>query len=196
MSHQRGRGRGGGGSPYRGATPARTSSRGTSSVPLIYSTGQPVKVDPNTSAPDELIARLRGNYPGPERPTRPGYGTVGRVVALRANFFALETMPEIIYEYIVQITPEPKAQKPRVKRRVLALFERTPDLRPFINDIAHDGAQRLVSSKPLPEPLRGTVMFFEEGDQRPPRDADKYTVEVSFFKERPVEPLKRCVSLT
>jgi hypothetical protein len=143
------------------------------------------------SAPNELVLKLHSSYPGPERPARPGYGTAGRVVALRANFFALESMPDIIYEYIVQITPEPKSQKPRVKRRVLSLFEQSSDLRPFVNDIAHDGAQRLVSSKALPEPLRGNVVFYEEGDTRPPRDADKYTVEVSFFKELATEPLKR-----
>jgi hypothetical protein len=147
------------------------------------------------SASTELIKRLRTAYPGPDRPARPGYGTAGRVVALRANFFALEQLPETIYEYVVQITPEPKSQKPRVKRRVLALFEQLPDLRPFVNDIAHDGAQRLVASKPLPEPLGGTVVFYEEGDARPPRDADKYTVEVSFFKELSTEPLKRSVRL-
>lgn len=192
MSQLRGRGRGGaGGGPSRGGSPYRAGDRGGPRGGVIYNTGQLVKLDPNVSAPTELIQRLRTSYSGPERPSRPGYGTVGRVVALRANFFALESMPEVLYEYIVQITPEPKSQKPRVKRRVLALFEQTSDLRPFVNDIAHDGAQRLVASKPLPEPLRGNVVFYEEGDPRPPRDADKYTVEVSFFKELPTEPLKR-----
>jgi len=100
-------------------------------------------------------------------------------------------MPDMIYEYIVQITPEPKSQKPRTKRRVLTLFEHSPELRPYINDIAHDGAQRLVSSKPLPDEITGSVLFYEEGDQRPPRDADKYEVAVTFFKELSTEPLKR-----
>ena len=194
MSQPRGRGRGGpgpGGGPPRGrGAPTHFRGRGGSG-PVIYNTGQPVQIDPNVSASTELIQRLRTANPGPERPARPGYGTAGRVVALRANFFALENLPETIYEYVVQITPEPKSQKPRVKRRVLALFEQTPDLRPFVNDIAHDGAQRLVASKPLPEPLRDTVTFYEEGDARPPRDADKYTVEVSFFKELATEPLRR-----
>ena len=73
----------------------------------------------------EVTVRLRSANPGPERPARPGFGTAGRAVALRADFFALESMPDMIYEYIVQITPEPKSQKPRMKRRVLALFELT-----------------------------------------------------------------------
>ena len=143
---------------------------------------------------NEVVVRLRKANPGPERPARPGFGTAGRAVALRANFFALESLPDMIYEYIVQITPEPKSQKPRTKRRVLALFELTSELRPYVNDIAHDGAQRLVSSKVLPDEFSGTVLFYEEGDTRPPRDADKYEVAVTFFKELSTEPLKRCVS--
>ncbi|KAI9461396.1 Piwi-domain-containing protein [Russula earlei] len=206
MSQQRARGRGapppgpgpgrarGTSTADRASSLSRTASRGDAfgpPVPLIYSKGLPVKLDPGAHAPDELIVRLRRAFSGPERPARPGYGTLGRVVALRANFFALESMPDTIYEYIVQITPEPKSQKPRVKRRVLALFEQLPILLPFVNDIAHDSAQRLVSSKPLPEPIRGSVVFFEEGDARPPQNADKYNVEVSFHKELSTDPLKR-----
>jgi eukaryotic translation initiation factor 2C len=143
------------------------------------------------SAPEELVVRLRVAHSGPERPARPDYGTAGRVVALRCNFFGLECALETIFEYIMKITPEPKSQKARVKRRVLALFEQLPAVRPYANDIAHDHAQRLVAARLLPEPLRATVAFFEEGDPRPPRDADTYTVEVLFSKELSTEPLKR-----
>ena len=89
------------------------------------------------------------------------------------------------------IVPEPKSQKARVKRRVLALFEKLPAVQPLVNHIAHDGAQRLVATRALPEPLRGTVIFYEEGEPRPQRDADTYTVEVTLSKELPTEPLKR-----
>jgi eukaryotic translation initiation factor 2C len=188
MSQQRGRGRGRGGPPARGGPRGGGPGGG---VPLIYNSGQPTQADHTMVTSNEVTVRLRSAYPGPERPARPGFGTAGRAVALRANFFALESMPDMIYEYIVQITPEPKSQKPRTKRRVLALFEQTSELRPYVNDIAHDGAQRLVASKPLPEEFSGTVLFYEEGDQRPPRDADKYEVAVTFFKELSTEPLKR-----
>ena len=190
MSQQRGRGRGGstgGGGRGRGGGPPSRSGSG----PLIYNAGQRPQPDLNLVSPNEVIMRMRNSNPGPERPARPGYGTNGRAVALRANFFALESMPDMIYEYIVQITPEPKSQKPRMKRRVLALFEHTAELRPYINDIAHDGAQRLISSKPLPDEIIGTVLFYEDGDSRPPRDAEEYTVTITFFKELATEPLKR-----
>jgi hypothetical protein len=150
-----------------------------------------VRLDPGVSAPDELVVRLRKAQPGPERPARPGYGTLGRVVAVRANFFSLECKLDTVYEYVVQIVPEPKSQKARVKRRVLALFEQLPEVQPFANHIAHDSAQRLVAAQALPEPLSGTVFFYEEGSPRPPRDADTYTVEVTFSKELPTEPLRR-----
>ncbi|KAI0273257.1 ribonuclease H-like domain-containing protein [Russula aff. rugulosa BPL654] len=191
MSQQRGRGRGapgGGGGRGRGAGPPSRSG----SIPLIYNSGQRPQPDLSLVSPNEVILRMRNSNPGPERPARPGYGSAGRVVALRANFFALESMPDMIYEYIVQITPEPKSQKPRIKRRVLALFEQTPELRPYINDIAHDGAQRLIASTPFPsDEISGPVLFYEEGDSRPPRDADEYNVAITFFKELSTEPLKR-----
>ncbi len=192
MSQQRGRGRGaptGGAGAGRGRGGPRGGGPGGGG-PLIYNAGQRPQPDLSLVSPNEVIVRMRNLNPGPERPARPGYGTAGRAVALRANFFALESMPDMIYEYIVQITPEPKSQKPRTKRRVLALFEHSAELRPYINDIAHDGAQRLVSSKPLPD-ITGGVLFYEEGDRRPPRDADKYDVAITFFKELSTEPLKR-----
>ncbi|KAI0248543.1 Piwi-domain-containing protein [Lactifluus subvellereus] len=195
MSQPRGRGRGGppgGGGGGRAGSPGRGGFRGGApGAPLIYNANQPVRLDPGVSAPDELVVRLRGAQPGPERPARPGYGTLGRVIALRANFFSLLCKLDTIYEYIVQIVPEPKSQKARVKRRVLALFEQLPTVQPFVNHIAHDSAQRLVSAEPLPEPLEGTVVFYEEGSLRPPRDADTYRVQVTFSKELPTEPMRR-----
>lgn len=135
--------------------------------------------------------RIRGAQPGPERPARPGYGTAGREVALRANFFALEFTKEKIFEYVVKLEPEPKSQKARVKRRVLALFEQSEAVRPYINDFAHDGAQRLVAARQLPQPLQGNVVFFEKGEKQPPKNADRYTVEVTFLRELYMAPLRQ-----
>jgi hypothetical protein len=45
--------------------------------------------------------------------------------------------------------------------------------------------------KPLPDEFSGTVLFYEEGDSQPPRDADKHEVAVTLFKELSIEPLKR-----
>ena len=187
--------RGGGGDRggYRGGSPARGGRGGfggAGDAPLIFNAGQPAQPDPNASASNELIVRIRGAQPGPERPARPGYGTAGRVVALRANFFALEFAKDKFFEYVVKIEPEPKSQKVRVKRRLLTLFEQSEAVKPYANQFAHDGVQRLVASRELPQPLQGTVVFYEVGDQ-PPRNADRYNVEVTFSKELSTAPLRQ-----
>ncbi|KAI9451806.1 Piwi-domain-containing protein [Lactarius psammicola] len=180
--------RGGRGSPARGG---RGGFGGGGDAQLIFNAGQPAQIDPNVSTSKEVIVRVRGARPGPERPARPGYGIAGREILLRANFFALEFTKDKIFEYVVKIEPEPKSQKARVKRRVLALFEQSEAGRPYANEIAHDGAQRLVASQQLPQPLGGTVVFFEDGEKQPTKNADRYTVEVTFLRELPTAPLKQ-----
>ena len=181
-----------GGPPYRGGPPSRGGRGGYGGdAPLIFNAGEPARIDPNTSASKELITRIRGARAGPERPSRPGYGNAGVEVALRANFFALEFTKDKIFEYVVKIEPEPKSQKARVKRRVFALFEQSEAVQPHANLFAHDGVQRLFASRELPQPLRGNVVFFEEGEKQPPRDADRYTVEVTFLRELSTAPLRQ-----
>jgi hypothetical protein len=92
-------------------------------------------------------------------------------------------MPDMIYEYIVQIMPEPKSQKPRMKLCMLALLVQMSQLRPYINDTAHDGAQRLIPFKRLPNEIINKVLFYEEGDLRPSRDADQYNIAMTFLEE-------------
>ena len=191
-----------GGSPYRGGGGDRGSSyRGSPArggrggyggdAPLIFKEGEPSPIDPNTSAPQELITRIRGARPGPDRPSRPGHGTKGVEVALRANFFAFEFTKDNIFEYVVKIEPEPKSQKARVKRRVFALFEQSAAVQPYVNQFAHDGVQRLFASRELPQPLEGTVVFYEEGEKQAPKNADRYKVEVTFLRELPTAPLRQ-----
>jgi eukaryotic translation initiation factor 2C len=182
-----------GGSPYRGGPPSRGGRGGFGGdAPLIFNPGgPPAQIDPNTSASNELIKRIRGARPGPERPSRPGYGTAGVAVVLRANFFALEFTKDKIFEYVVKISPEPKSQKARVKRRVFALFEQSAAVQPYANQFAHDGVQRLFASQELPLPLQGNVVFYEEGEKQPPKNADRYEVEVTFLRELSTAPLRQ-----
>lgn len=176
--------RGGPGSTHRGAP---------SGAPIVYKEEQSAQVDTRLHTADELVTRLQGLNLGPQRPPRPGWGTLGRVSLVRTNFFPIELLCDTYYDYVVQISPEPKSQKARVKRRVLALFEQNASIQPYINKIAHDGAQRLISAQPLPQPLLGNVEYFEDGDDGPPQNADRYSVEVKFSRELPTAPLKLCV---
>jgi eukaryotic translation initiation factor 2C len=164
-----------------------------SNTPLIYKEGQQALIDPSLSGSGELVTRLGALNHGPEHPARPGCGSLGRAIVVRANFFPVELSRETYYDYVVEITPEPKSQKSRVKRRVLALFEQSTAVRPYVHKIAHDGVQRLVAAERLPQPLRGNVEYFEDGDDGPPPHADRYSVEVKFSRELATAPLKLCV---
>ncbi|KAI0291922.1 Piwi domain-containing protein [Multifurca ochricompacta] len=173
-----------GGPPFaRGGAPP--------SAPLIYKGDHPVKIDARIDAADALITNLRVLKHGPEHPVRPGYGTLGRAVVVRANFFPVNLERDTYYEYIVEISPEPKSQKSRIKRRVLTLFELSAVARPYVDKVAHDGAQRLIAAERLPQPLRGNVEYYEDGDKGPSQNADRYSVEVKFSKELHTAPLKR-----
>jgi len=91
MRQQRARGRGtpaGGVRAGRGGPPRRGGPDG--GVSLIYNAGQRPQPDLSLVSPNEVIVRMHDSNPGPERPSRSGYGTAGRAVALRTNFFALE----------------------------------------------------------------------------------------------------------
>lgn len=192
-----GRGRGGG---QRGglSSSVRAGGGASSDTPLIYKGGQPARIDARIDSADALIPRLRSLGLTKDHPPRPGYGTLGRAVVVRANFFPMELTRDTFYEYVVDITPPSHSRKPSapVKRRILALFERSPAALPYIHKIAHDGAQRLIAAERLPQPLEGVVKFTDD-DNVVPQDADSYTVSVQFSGELPTAPLKqyvRCVN--
>ncbi|KAI9453205.1 Piwi-domain-containing protein [Lactarius psammicola] len=190
----RGRGRGQKGGVSTFVRGGRVAGGGASSeTPLIYKGDPPARVDARVDSADELIPRLKGLGLTKEHPPRPGYGTVGRAIVVRANFFAMELTRDTYYEYVVDISPVFRSRKPtaHIKSRVLTLFERSPEALPYIHKIAHDGAQRLVASERLPQPLRGVVKYFDDEDPKPRQDADSYTVSVQFSAELPTAPLKK-----
>lgn len=96
-----GRGRGGDrgsfgrGSPDSGrgrvfSGPQRGGARG--GPPGIFRAGVPATLAPRLSPASQaaLIQSLKGIEPNPERPPRPGFGTAGTVISVRANFFAVK----------------------------------------------------------------------------------------------------------
>lgn len=190
-----GRGRGGGqrvgvSSSARGGR--EVGSGASSDAPLIYKEDQLARVDAGVDSANELIPRLQGLGLTKDHPPRPGYGTIGRAIVVRANFFAMELTHDTYYEYVVDISPVSHSRKPTayVKNRVLALFERSPEALPYIHKIAHDGAQRLVAAERLPQPLRGVVKYSDD-DLVAPQDAESYTVSIQFSGELPTAPLKK-----
>jgi len=177
-----GGGRGGGGP--RGGAPTG---------PLIFKDSIPARVPDRLSDPplNSLISsfnslRVSGNrvsVASPERPLRPGFGTLGIKIILRANFFPLRISKNIphYYDYVVSISG-PKSDKDGTKIRIFELLDQHPSFRAYQSHTAHDRSQRLVSSRPLPQPLSIDIKYFDEQRQGPRDDADHYIVEIRLDK--------------
>ena len=130
-----------------------------------------------------------------ELPLRPGFGTTGRAIKLRANFFPVQLPKGPLFEYDVTISPDPKTMK-RVKRRIFQLAENSADWARFglKNAVAHDHSAKLVSSKLLPQPLVITVPFVEEDDTGPPKPSGKeYVLTIEFARNIDTSALLRYV---
>ena len=152
-------------------------------------------------------------------PPRPGWGTLGRNITLRANFFAVKLPKGPFYDYsvtIVDVTPktaddgggkggkggkgkgkarsggDPNEIKTPVKRRIFELLEEDRLFQPYKSIVVHDFSQRIVAAKKLPQPLQLTIMFREEDEKE--ADVKKkilYEVTVELLGEINLEPLNR-----
>ena len=74
----------------------------------IFAPGGPANVDNRLSnnSEDRLVAALRGIQLNDESlPVRPDFGTVGKVIKLRTNFFPVTPPKQDIYDYDVAISP-------------------------------------------------------------------------------------------
>ncbi|KAJ7854324.1 argonaute-like protein [Mycena olivaceomarginata] len=145
--------------------------------------------DANTA---KLIKSFSSIPSDPSRPLRPGYGTAGEPITLRANFFRVRVQSGPIFDYTVEITP--KTDINRLKARIFFLLEQSAACKPLLGHIAHDRSQRLVSAKRLPQPLNIAVPFFEEGEKGPRAGGTVYTVAIKFDKELDVESLTKYVN--
>src|ERR1700722_13690061 len=179
--------RGGGFGGYdhgpRGGGPPHGFGRGQHSGPIIFDPGTPLSVDNRLSNPqlDQLINSFKKLDVRNELPLRPGYGTMGRPITLRANFFPVRLPKGSIYDYSIKFTPSMDIK--RVKSRILLLLETSPSFSSHMNSIAHDRSERLVSAKKLPQPLDIQVPFYEEGESGPQPDGKIYTVSIGFTQE-------------
>ena len=142
--------RGGRGSPDRGAPrggmPPRGAGRGRGGPAQIPGEGRPAAIDARIAASDRLVASFKTVAPTAENPLRPGYGTLGTPITLRANFFPVK-IPKglIVHDYAITISP--KSEIRRVKQRICELLEQHPDFVQYVGNIAHDGGDRLVCLK-------------------------------------------------
>ncbi|KAK7436896.1 hypothetical protein VKT23_018916 [Stygiomarasmius scandens] len=164
----RGGGRGGFG---RGGPPGET----------IF--GRPAPIDSRLegNAQEQLINAFKALQVDPRRPLRPGFGTRGTPITVRANFFPVRLPKNPIYDYEVEIHPTTDIK--RLKKRIFELLEQCPQGQQFIRHIAHDKSRRLVSAKRLPQPLSIPITFVEDGEPGPRQNAKVYTVSIKFARE-------------
>ncbi|KAJ2913428.1 hypothetical protein MD484_g6984, partial [Candolleomyces efflorescens] len=190
--------RGRGGAPRgRGGFPGGPGGfgGGGANAPGVFNEGVPATLPPrlNDSTQQALISSFKNlslsQRPGPERPLRPGYGTRGRPVTLRANFFAVRLPKGPIYRYTIEITPK-KALGDR-KPRIFQLLERSPLCQPHLPYIAHDKSERLVSARKLPQPLDIQVRYTDYDNVPVPADALTYLVSIQFLDELKSEDMSK-----
>lgn len=144
-----------------------------------------------TAELQSLVEGFKSLKVKPERPLRPGWGTAGTAITVRANFFALRVPKGLIYDYVVEITP--KTDINRIKARLFELLERSPLCQPHVPYIAHDRSQRLVSAKKLPQPLDIQVPFYDDDEFGPGPNPKVYTVSIRFDREMDPRQLTRYV---
>ena len=189
-----GRGRGGGrGQGFGGQGGRGGGGGGKGGPPAIFSGNVPAQVPARLSGPDlqNLINSFKSVTIRPDRPLRPGWGTAGNAITLRANFFAVRVPKEPIYDYVVQISPSTDIN--RIKARLFDLMERSPLFQQHVSYTAHDRSQRLVSGRPLPQPLDVQVPYYEDDDIGPGPNPKTYIISIKFDRELDPRQLNRYV---
>ena len=160
---------------------------------------------------DRLIQAFKSVSIQPKLPLRPGYGTLGKGITLRANFFPVRLPKGPFWDYkvttkVVEPQDEPKrgkkgkerntGQQPTgkrgkdnsrilasMKRRIFELLEKEPSFQPYRALVAHDHSQRIIAAKELPQPLEILLRYIEEDEQHPRDDANRYSVSIEFERQ-------------
>jgi hypothetical protein len=161
----------------------------------IFQSGVPANVDTRLTdnSQDSLVNALRSLRIKPnDLPVRPGFGTEGRPIKLRANFFPIKVRSSTYYEYDVALSPVAGTAVRRVKRRIFQLAEQSSDWERFglKNTVAHDHSAKLISPKPLPQPLSICIPYYDEEDQ-PKAGGKEYTLTISFIQKNDLSALLR-----
>ena len=161
----------------------------------IFQPGAPANIDTRLTdnSQDLLVNALRTIRLNPnDLPVRPGFGTDGRPIKLRANFFPIKVRSSTYYEYDVALSPVAGTAIRRVKRRIFQLAEQSSDWERFglKNTVAHDHSAKLISPKALPQPLSIRIPFHDE-DEQPKAGGKEYTLTISFIQTNDLSALLR-----
>ncbi|KAF5384150.1 hypothetical protein D9615_003264 [Tricholomella constricta] len=164
----------------------------------IFAANQPAKIDARLSDNSEqaLVAAFRNiKLERDDLPLRPDFGTRGREIKLRANFFPVKVPKGPLYEYEVTISPTMKTTMRRVKRRIFQLAEQTRDWarNGLQGTVAHDHSSKLIAAKKLPQPLTITVPYYDEDEQAPKAGGKEYVLTIEFSRNIDTQGLLRHV---
>ncbi|KAJ5504057.1 hypothetical protein N7463_006931 [Penicillium fimorum] len=181
------RGRGDGGSSSRGSDRGysgdrgRGSDRGGSRGGRIGSKGSSRMLTDPVEAPSSRVQDFEDQYAAESakvRPVfntlarRPGYGTQGRSIVLRANFFPMEFKPGIIFHsYRLKIKPEPK--KGQQKFILESMLRKYPLFKKI--GVATDGATEIVTTELLPKDSPSFICSMSNGDGHGSGSSKNYT---------------------
>jgi eukaryotic translation initiation factor 2C len=112
-------------------------------------------------------------------------------VILRANFFSMR-MPKnaTYYDYTINVIPN--VAKGKV-RRVIEILDQAPAFAQYRRYVAHDGMQRLISARQLPQPLDIAIQYYDEAAAAPRPNAPRFTVEIKLERELNMNELTKCV---
>ncbi|KAG5725156.1 Protein argonaute-2 [Termitomyces sp. T112] len=153
----------------------------------IFAPG-PATIDARLSDKSEsaLVASFKGiKLDRDDIPLRPDFGTRGKQVKLRANFFPVKIPKRPLYEYEVTISPTNRTAMRRVRRRIFQLAEQSSDWRHkgLQGNVAHDHSSKLISAKKLDQPLRVKVAFFDEDEDGPTPNGPEYTLTIQYSRD-------------
>ncbi|KZT22267.1 argonaute-like protein [Neolentinus lepideus HHB14362 ss-1] len=150
--------------------------------------GGPAPIDARLqgNAQRDLVDSLRSITLNPDDlPLRPGFGTVGKPIILRANFFPVK-LPKIpLQEYDVDIRPGGNAIARRLKRRIWQLAEQTEQWAQagMTGTVAHDHSAKLISAKKLPQPLVIQIDYTEDDEDASQARGRQYTLTFNYVQE-------------
>ncbi|KAJ6613603.1 ribonuclease H-like domain-containing protein [Mycena sp. CBHHK59/15] len=167
----------------------------------VFAANVPANIDARIQDGSDkaLVASFRSVRPslGPnELPLRPDFGTVGKEIKLRANFFPVKIPTGSLFEYDVAISPTAGTASRRVKKRIFQLAEASSDWSKhgLKGKVAHDHAAKLIAAMKLPQPLAITIAFYDEDETPPARNTKaykEYTLTITFTQPLDSQALTR-----
>lgn len=151
-------------------------------------------------------------------PLRPGYGTEGRKITLKTNYFKMDIdISKKLYRYQVDVTsdkkkkkqtgktgkeeePEPEVLGQRTKRRAFALLFETPEFQSLGQGLATDYSAYVITAKKLELGASGKkafrILYREAEETTPRRQPTTYTFTLSLVGMVPTTELLRYLAST